>query len=452
MISLAAGTTGTILATVAAFLLITLLLVALLLFVKQKLSPSGPVTITINGEKKIEVSSGSTLLTTLGNEKIFLPSACGGGGSCVQCECHVNSGGGEALPTETPHFSRKELKHGIRLACQVKVKQDMDISIPEEVFGIKKWEATVVRNYNVASFIKEFVVEIPEDMGYKAGGYIQIEIPNCEIKFSDIDITAHPEEHETPDKFQAEWDKFGLWPLVMKNNETVERAYSMASYPAEGREIMLNVPKKDAKLITDPLTDNNPITIQVLGICSALAITAELQASIVMSVSVLFVLGLGNVVISLMRNIIPSKIRIIVQLIVVATLVIIVDLVLKAFAYELSKTLSVFVGLIITNCIIMGRFEAFALGNGPWKSFLDGIGNSLGYAVILIIVGFFRELLGSGTLLGIQVLGDPIEKTGLYSIGYENNGFMLLSPMALIVVGLIIWVQRSRNQALIEEN
>jgi Na+-transporting NADH:ubiquinone oxidoreductase subunit F len=241
MITLAAGTTGTILATVAAFLLITLLLVALLLFVKQKLSPSGPVTITINGEKKIEVASGSTLLTTLGNEKIFLPSACGGGGSCVQCECHVNSGGGEALPTETPHFSRKELKHGIRLACQVKVKQDMDISIPEEVFGIKKWEATVVRNYNVASFIKEFVVEIPEDMGYKAGGYIQIEIPNCEIKFSDIDITAHPEEHETPDKFQAEWDKFGLWPLVMKNNETVERAYSMASYPAEGREIMLNV-------------------------------------------------------------------------------------------------------------------------------------------------------------------------------------------------------------------
>ena len=241
MITLAASTTGTILATVAAFLLITLLLVALLLFVKQKLSPSGPVTITINGEKKIEVASGSTLLTTLGSEKIFLPSACGGGGSCVQCECHVNSGGGEALPTETPHFSRKELKHGIRLACQVKVKQDMDISIPEEVFGIKKWEATVVRNYNVASFIKEFVVEIPEDMGYKAGGYIQIEIPNCEIKFSDIDITAHPEEHETPDKFQAEWDKFGLWPLVMKNNDTVERAYSMASYPAEGREIMLNV-------------------------------------------------------------------------------------------------------------------------------------------------------------------------------------------------------------------
>jgi len=210
--------------------------------------------------------------------------------------------------------------------------------------------------------------------------------------------------------------------------------------------------KKDTKLILDPLADNNPITIQVLGICSALAITAELKASIVMALSVVFVLGLGNVVISLMRNIIPSKIRIIVQLVVVAALVIIVDQVLKAYAYELSKTLAVFVGLIITNCIIMGRFEAFALGNGVWRSFLDGIGNAAGYGIILIIVGFFRELLGSGTLLGFPVLGNPIEKTGLYSIGYENNGFMLLSPMALIVVGLLIWVQRSRNKALIEEN
>lgn len=210
--------------------------------------------------------------------------------------------------------------------------------------------------------------------------------------------------------------------------------------------------KKDAKLISDPLADNNPITIQVLGICSALAITAQLKASIVMTLAVLFVLAAGNVVISLMRNIIPSKIRIIVQLVVVAALVIVVDLVLKAYAYELSKELSVFVGLIITNCIIMGRFEAFALGNGPWRSFLDGIGNALGYGVILIIVGFFRELLGSGTLLGIQVLGDPIAKTGLYAFGYENNGFMLLSPMALITIGIIIWIQRSRNKALIEEN
>ncbi len=210
--------------------------------------------------------------------------------------------------------------------------------------------------------------------------------------------------------------------------------------------------KKDANLILDPLADNNPITIQVLGICSALAITAELKASLVMALSVIFVLGVGNVVISLIRNIIPSKIRIIVQLIVVATLVIVVDQVLKAFAYELSKTLAVFVGLIITNCIIMGRFEAFALGNGVWKSFLDGIGNALGYGVILIIVGFFRELLGSGTLFGIKVLGDPIAKTGVYAFGYENNGFMIIPPAALIVVGIIIWVQRSRNRALIEEN
>ncbi len=210
--------------------------------------------------------------------------------------------------------------------------------------------------------------------------------------------------------------------------------------------------KKDQKLILDPLADDNPITIQVLGICSALAITAQLKASIVMTISVIFVLGLGNVVISLIRNIIPSKIRIIVQLTVVAALVIIVDQVLKAFSYQLSKELGAFIGLIITNCIIMGRFEAFALGNGPWKSFLDGVGNALGYGVILIIVGFFRELLGSGTLLGFKVLGDPIAKTGLYAIGYENNGFMLLAPMALIVVGIIIWVQRTRNKALVEDH
>lgn len=199
--------------TIAAFLAVTLSLVAVLLYVKQKLSPSGPVKIRINGEKEIEVASGSTLLSTLGNNKIFLPSACGGGGTCIQCECHVMSGGGEALPTEVPHFSRKELKSGARLACQVKVKQDMDISIPEEVFGIKKWQGVVKSNYNVASFIKEFVVEIPEDMNYKAGGYIQIEIPSCEVKYADMDITAHPEEHDTPDKFKLEWDNliYGHW-------------------------------------------------------------------------------------------------------------------------------------------------------------------------------------------------------------------------------------------------
>ena len=239
---LAASTLGVVIATVVAFLVLTLLLVALLLFTKEKLAPSGPVKITINGEKEIEVSSGDSLLTTLGNQKIFLPSACGGGGTCIQCECHVLEGGGEALPTETPHFTRKELKEGIRLACQVKVKQNMNITIPEEVFGIKKWEATVVSNYNVATFIKEFVVEIPEDMGYKAGGYIQIEIPEIEVKYSEMDVTAHPDDHPgEPDKFKADWEKFGLWPLVMKNEEMVERAYSMASYPAEGRKIMLNV-------------------------------------------------------------------------------------------------------------------------------------------------------------------------------------------------------------------
>lgn len=210
--------------------------------------------------------------------------------------------------------------------------------------------------------------------------------------------------------------------------------------------------KKNIGLLKDPLTDNNPVTVQVLGICSALAITAELKASVIMGLSVIFVLGAGNVVISLLRNIIPSAIRIIVQLVVVAALVIIVDLTLKAYVPDLAKKLSVFVGLIITNCIIMGRFEAFALGNGPWKSFLDGVGNAAGYALILVIVGFFRELLGSGKLFGFSVFGDPVTKTGLYATGYENNGFMLLAPMALITLGLIIGFQRSRNKSLIETN
>ena len=233
---------GTIGASIIAFLVVILILVTILLVAKAKLLPSGKVKILINGEKEIEVSTGSSLLSTLGDQKIFLPSACGGGGTCIQCECHVNSGGGEALPTETPHFTRKELAAGARLSCQVKVKQDMNISIPEEVFGIKKWEAKVVSNYNVASFIKEFIVELPEDMNYKAGGYIQIEIPKVDVNFNDIDITAHPEEHPGElEKFKLEWDKFDLWPLAMKNNEVVERAYSMASYPAEGRRIMLNV-------------------------------------------------------------------------------------------------------------------------------------------------------------------------------------------------------------------
>ena len=241
-----------IIASTVGLFVITLLLVTMLLVAKDKLLPSGPVKLVINGEKDVEVSSGDTLLTTLGNNKIFLPSACGGGGTCVQCKCQVLEGGGEILPTEEPHFTRKEISEGWRLGCQVKVKQDMKIEVPEEVFGIKKWQAKVKSNYNVASFIKEFVIEIPEEMGYKAGGYIQIEIPECDINYQDIDITSHPEEHpDDPQKFKHEWDNFNLWPLNMKNNETVERAYSMASYPAEGKEIMLNVriatPPWDAK-------------------------------------------------------------------------------------------------------------------------------------------------------------------------------------------------------------
>jgi len=243
---------GTITASIIATLILTILLVALLLVTKAKLLPGGNIHIKINGEKSIEVPTGGSLLGTLGNAKIFLPSACGGGGTCLQCKCQVNSGGGEMLPTETPNFTRKEAAEGWRLGCQVKVREDLDITVPKEVFGIKKWEATVVSNYNVASFIKEFVIELPEDMDYKPGGYIQIEIPNCEIKYSDIDITAHPEEHPgDPQKFKLEWDKFKLWPLVMKNTDDVTRAYSMASYPAEGRRIMLNV-----RIATPPFDRN----------------------------------------------------------------------------------------------------------------------------------------------------------------------------------------------------
>ena len=231
-----------IIASIVVFLAITFVLVGILLGVKARLMPSGPVKLFINGETDVEVSSGSTLLSTLGDNKIFLPSACGGGGTCIQCKCIVKDGGGEILPTEKPHFSRKEIAEGWRLGCQVKVKEDMVIEVPEEVFGIKKFAAKVVRNWNVASFIKEFVVEIPEDMHYEAGGYIQIEVPACEVDFKDIDISAHPEEHlDDVNKFKLEWDKFKLWDLKMKNPELVERAYSMASFPAEGKEIMLNV-------------------------------------------------------------------------------------------------------------------------------------------------------------------------------------------------------------------
>lgn len=204
---------------------------------------------------------------------------------------------------------------------------------------------------------------------------------------------------------------------------------------------------KNRKLLTNPLGSDNPITVQVLGICSALAVTAKLEPAIVLSISVMAVLALANVIVSLLRNTIPSRIRIIVQLVVVAALVILVDQILKAFAYDVSKQLSVFVGLIITNCIIMGRLEAFALGNRPWPAFLDGIGNAAGYGLILVVVAFFRELLGSGTLYGFHVIPNVV-----YEMGYENNGLMILPPMALVVVGIIIWVQRSKDKSLIESN
>jgi len=208
--------------------------------------------------------------------------------------------------------------------------------------------------------------------------------------------------------------------------------------------------KKNLKLLTDPLNDNNPITVQVLGICSALAVTVKLEPAIVMGISVTLVTAFSNFIISLLRNTIPTRIRIIVQLVVVAMLVIIVDQVLRAYAYEVSKQLSVFVGLIITNCIIMGRLEAFALGNKPLPSFLDGIGNGAGYGMILIIIAFFREVLGSGTIT-LPGFGElHVIPQAFYDFGYRNNGLMILPPMALIVVGMIIWVQRSRNKSLIE--
>lgn len=236
---------GTIIGSaIVIFTIVILLLVFILLFAQSKLVQSGPVTITMNGGKEITVDAGTTLLSTLSASGIYLPSACGGGGTCAMCKCEVLEGGGDVLPTEEGHLSRAEKAHHVRLACQLKVKNDMKIHLEEEIFGIKEWEATVVSNYNVATYIKEFVVEIPEDMDYKAGGYIQIKIPPCEVKFSEMDITAHPKDHPgQPQKYEKDWAEgpFKMRHLVMKNDEEVIRAYSMASYPAEGRNIMLNV-------------------------------------------------------------------------------------------------------------------------------------------------------------------------------------------------------------------
>jgi len=220
---------------------------------------------------------------------------------------------------------------------------------------------------------------------------------------------------------------------------------------AEPKESLFS--KKNKKLVTDPLSDNNPITIQVLGICSALAITVQVQQAVIMSLAVTFVTFGGNVVISLIRNIIPSRIRIIVQLVIVASLVIIVNEILKAYLPDISEKLSVFVGLIITNCIIMGRLEAFALGNKPWPSFLDGLGNGLGYSWILVVVAVIREILGSGAI-SFPGIGQIkfLSPEFMASTGYMNNNFIILPPMALVIVGVIIWIQRTRNKSLIESH
>jgi len=225
---------GPLVAGTTIFLIVTIALIIMLLVAKAKLAPSGPVTININAEKDITVNGGSSLLSTLSNEKLFLPSACGGGGTCGMCKCQVIEGGGSILPTETGFFTRKQQLDNWRLGCQVKVRENMKIEIPKEVFGIKKWECEVVSNRNVATFIKEFVVRLPEGetLDFQSGGYIQIDVPKCEVDFKNIVVE---------DKFREDWDKLKIWDLKMKNPEPIYRAYSMANHPAEGNIVMLNI-------------------------------------------------------------------------------------------------------------------------------------------------------------------------------------------------------------------
>lgn len=230
---------------IVAFSALLLVLAFGLIYAQKKLVAQGDVKIVINGDEEnpLKVKPGSSLLSTLAGEKIFLPSACGGGGTCAMCECHVDQGGGDILPTELNHISRKEAAEHMRLACQVKVRQDMHIRVPAEVFGIKKWECEVVSNFNVATFIKEFVVKLPEgeSLDFQSGGYIQIDVPPIEVEYKNFDIKPHPDDPAGPDKFKPDWDKFNLWPLRMKNTEEVFRAYSMANHPAEGNIVKLNI-------------------------------------------------------------------------------------------------------------------------------------------------------------------------------------------------------------------
>jgi len=244
---------------IVSFLIVTLLLVIMLLYAKAKLTPSGKVKLTINEDKELIVDPGSTVLTTLSNEKIFLPSACGGGGTCGMCKCRVTKGGGEILPTEVGFFTRKEQHNQWRLGCQVKVREDIEIEIPEEVLGIKKWECEVVSNHNVATFIKEFVVKLPEGehLKFKSGGYIQIDIPVCEVDYK-TEVDVEPE-------YREDWDKMNIWDLKMKNTEPTFRAYSMANHPAEGNIIMLNI-----RIATPPWDRSRGTFMNVNpGICSS---------------------------------------------------------------------------------------------------------------------------------------------------------------------------------------
>lgn len=259
-----------IITSIVAFTAVILLLVFILIFAQSKLVQSGDVNILINGDdsQPVIAAAGSTLLSTLSSQKIFLPSACGGGGTCAMCKCQIFEGGGDILPTEVGHLSRGEQKKHVRLACQVKVKRDMKISIPEEIFGIKKWECEVISNYNVATFIKEFIVKLPEGetLDFLAGGYIQIDVPKCEVDFSkDFNISPDSSDPAGLDKFKVDWDKFILWDLKMKNDEPIYRAYSMANHPAEGNIVMLTI-----RIATPPWDrdKNNWMTVNP-GICSS---------------------------------------------------------------------------------------------------------------------------------------------------------------------------------------
>lgn len=255
--------------SILVFSLVILALSFMLIAARRRLVPQGSVNIIINGDKEnpLEVEPGSTLLSALSDKNIFLPSACGGGGTCAMCECHVDKGGGDVLPTELNHLTRKEVAENMRLSCQVKVREDMEIRVPEEIFGIRKWECEVISNYNVASFIKEFIVKLPEGetLDFKSGGYIQIDVPEIEVDFKDFDITAHPEFHDDPNKFQEEWDQWKLWDLKMVNDEPQFRAYSMANHPAEGNIVMLNI-----RVATPPWDKkaNNWMAVNP-GVCSS---------------------------------------------------------------------------------------------------------------------------------------------------------------------------------------